>query len=345
MNLRESAPLPFAICTQDGTLFTASQYQAICDSLPDPTFILTESGRYVAVLGGKDKRYYHDGSCLVGHRIADVLAPAKAAWFEQQIQSALTCQKMLVVEYELSAHDVLGLPSEGPAEPIWFEGRISALEQLYDGEKAVLWVASNITASKELQQQLQLHALSDELTGLHNRRRFMQALDAAYAGFIRHAQPAYLLCFDVDHFKTINDGQGHPVGDQALRDLAQAVQQLAEDDYLVCRLGGDEFAVLCPERSMAEIQAFAQQLLIRGYQALASYAAGGKTPALSIGLAHFTASDTSMQDIMRRADQALYISKIQGGHRLSTSECCLDQSAEVKAQTGVALKVPLAPAP
>ncbi len=163
-------------------MFTAFQYQAICDSLPDPTFILTESGRYVAVLGGKDKRYYHDGSSLVGRRIADVLAPAKTAWFEQQIQRALTGQQMLVVEYELSAHDVLGLPTEGPEERIWFEGRISALEQLYDGEKAVLWVASNITASKELQQQLQLHALSDELTGLHNRRRFMQALDAAYAG-------------------------------------------------------------------------------------------------------------------------------------------------------------------
>lgn len=306
-------------------MFTAFQYQAICDSLPDPTFILTESGRYVAVLGGKDKRYYHDGSSLVGRRIADVLAPAKTAWFEQQIQRALTGQQMLVVEYELSAHDVLGLPTEGPEERIWFEGRISALEQLYDGEKAVLWVASNITASKELQQQLQLqlHALSDELTGLHNRRRFMQALDAAYAGFTRHARPACLLCFDVDHFKTINDGQGHPVGDQALRDLAQAVQQLAEDDYLVCRLGGDEFAVLCQERSMAQVMAFAQQLLIRGRQALASYAAGGKAPSLSIGLAHFTASDTSMEDIMRRADQAVYISKVQGGHQLSTSEHCL----------------------
>lgn len=308
---------------QDDALFTTFQYQAICDSLPDPTFILTESGRYVAVLGGKDKRYYHDGSSLVGRRIADVLAPAKTAWFELQIQRALTRQQMLVVEYELSAHDVLGLPTEGPEERIWFEGRISALEQLYDGEKAVLWVASNITASKELQQQLQLHALSDELTGLHNRRRFMQALDVAYAGFTRHARPACLLCFDVDHFKTINDGQGHPVGDQALRDLAQAVQQLAEDDYLVCRLGGDEFAVLCQERSMAQVMAFAQQLLIRGRQALASYAAGGKAPSLSIGLAHFTASDTSMEDIMRRADQAVYISKVQGGHQLSTSEQCL----------------------
>ena len=128
-------------------LFTASQYQSICNSLPDPTFILTESGRYVAILGGKDKRYYHDGSSLLGKRVSDVLTANKAQWFVQKIQDAIASQKMLVVEYELSASDVLGLTADGPVEPIWFEGRISALEQPYCDEKAVVWVASNITAA------------------------------------------------------------------------------------------------------------------------------------------------------------------------------------------------------
>ncbi len=95
------------------TLFSASQYESICNSLPDPTFILTASGRYAAILGGKDKRYYHDGSSLVGKYLSDVLSTAKTQWFLQQIHCALTSQQMLVVEYELSAHDVLGLPTEG----------------------------------------------------------------------------------------------------------------------------------------------------------------------------------------------------------------------------------------
>ena len=299
------------------TLFSASQYESICSSLPDPTFILTVSGRYVAILGGKDKRYYHDGSSLLGKYLSDVLSPAKTQWFLQQIHHALSSQQMLVVEYELSALDVLGLPTEGPVESIWFEGRVSALEQLFDGEAAVLWVASNITASKHMQLKLQHQAMTDELTGLHNRRFFMQALESAYRAFIDGGHPACLVSFDVDNFKAINDGLGHPAGDQALRDLAQAVQRLASAEDVVCRVGGDEFVVLCQGSSVAEIKGFAQRLLDTGYEVLKPYSTPDSMPGLSVGIAHFSAVDASMEDIMRRVDQAMYMSKTQGGQQLS----------------------------
>ncbi|MGE8398225.1 MAG: GGDEF domain-containing protein [Comamonas sp.] len=301
----------------DTPLLTHSQYASICESLPDPTFILTESGRYAAILGGKDKRYYHDGSSLVGKRIADVLMPVKTQWFLSQIHAALASQQMLIAEYELSVHDVLGVPVEGPVEPIWFEGRITALDQTYDGERAVVWVASNITGTKQLQRKLHQQAMSDELTGLHNRRSFIQALSQAYASFKHHGKPACLVYLDVDYFKAINDNLGHPAGDQALRDLSAAVQMSIASDDMFCRLGGDEFALLCPGRTMEEITALAQQLLHKGQQALAPFATVGPAPALSLGIAHFQASDVTMQDVMHRADQALYVSKEQGGHQMS----------------------------
>lgn len=303
----------------DASSLTLSQYESICESLPDPTFILTESGRYAAILGGKDKRYYHDGSSLVGKRIGDVLTPAKTDWFLAQIRTALASQQMLIAEYELSGHDVLGIPVEGPVEPIWFEGRITALQQTYGGERAVVWVASNITGTKQLQRKLHQQAMSDELTGLHNRRYFIQALSHAYASFKQYGKPACLMYFDVDYFKAINDNLGHPAGDQALRDLSAAVQKAVSADDLFCRLGGDEFALLCQGRSMQEITALAQQLLLSGRQALAPYATVGPAPALSLGIAHFQASDVNVQDVMHRADQALYTSKVQGGHQMSTA--------------------------
>ena len=303
-------------------LFTASQYQSICNSLPDPTFILTESGRYVAILGGKDKRYYHDGSSLLGKRVSDVLTANKAQWFVQKVQDAIASQKMLVVEYELSASDVLGLTADGPVEPIWFEGRISALEQPYCDEIAVVWVASNITANKRMQQLLQRQAMSDELTGLYNRRRLMQVLEQAYIDFKKHAKPASLLSFDVDNFKAINDGLGHPAGDQALLELANAVRKLASPGDCVCRLGGDEFSILCQGRTMSDITAFASQLLQTGREVLQPYATQGSMPGLSLGIAHFCPEDTSMEAIMRRADQALYLSKTQGGHQMNVTDGC-----------------------
>lgn len=303
----------------EASLLTQSQYESICDSLPDPTFILTESGRYAAILGGKDKRYYHDGSSLVGKWIGDVLTPAKSEWFVAQIRSALASQQMLIAEYELSVHDVLGVPVEGPVEPIWFEGRITALKQTYGGERAVVWVASNITGTKQLQRKLHQQAMSDELTGLHNRRYFIQALSHAYASFKQHGAPACLMYFDVDYFKAINDNLGHPAGDQALRDLSAAVQKTVAADDLFCRLGGDEFALLCQGRSVEEITALAQRLLHSGRQALAPYATIGPAPGLSLGIAHFQTPDVHIQDVMHRADQALYTAKVQGGQQMSVT--------------------------
>ena len=202
-------------------------------------------------------------------------------------------------------------------EPIWFEGRITALQQTYGGERAVVWVASNITGTKQLQRKLHQQAMSDEPTCLHNRRYFIQALDHAYVSFQQRGTPACLMYFDVDYFKAINDNLGHPAGDHALRDLSVAVQKAVSADDLFCRLGGDEFAILCQGRSMEEITALAQQLLHSGCEALAPYATRGPAPALSLGIAHFQGSDVHMQDVMQRADQALYTSKLQGGHQMS----------------------------
>ena len=103
---------------------TPAMLAATLQALPDPAFILTCSGRYGAVFGGSDKRYYHDGSSLVGLTISDVLEDEKARWFLQQIDTALKSRELLVVEYGLSGHDVKGLTNEGPTDTIWFEGRV-----------------------------------------------------------------------------------------------------------------------------------------------------------------------------------------------------------------------------
>jgi hypothetical protein len=109
----------------DLSLFSNEQIAALLSALPDPAFILTRSGRYAAIFGGTDSRYYHDGSSLVGKYISDVLNDEKAAWFLAQINIALASRGLHVAEYPLAADDVKGVSGAGPTEPIWFEGRCS----------------------------------------------------------------------------------------------------------------------------------------------------------------------------------------------------------------------------
>lgn len=132
----------------------ASQLLAVLASLPDPVFLLTRSGRYAAIFGGTDSRYYHDGKGLVGKRLHDVLQPAKADWFLGEIARVLNSGGLQIIEYALSGRDVLGLDDRGPADQIWFEGRVQKLNFQIDDEDAVLWVAGNITHRISIESQL-----------------------------------------------------------------------------------------------------------------------------------------------------------------------------------------------
>ena len=95
-------------------MISIDQMATVLDALPDPAFILSRSGKYVAVFGGRDKRYYHDGSNLVGLYIADLIKPDKAQWFIDRIAQALESRNLLIEEYELGSRDVKGLPDDRP---------------------------------------------------------------------------------------------------------------------------------------------------------------------------------------------------------------------------------------
>ncbi|MDP2805283.1 MAG: helix-turn-helix domain-containing protein [Gallionellaceae bacterium] len=136
------------------TSLSVEQLHSILASFPDPVFLLTRSGRYAAIYGGTDSRYYHDGSGLVGKHLHDVLKPDKADWFLAEIAKVLELRGMHILEYGLDGSDVLGLDDLGPSDTIWFEGRVQALDFLIDEEEAVLWVASNITDRINIEMEL-----------------------------------------------------------------------------------------------------------------------------------------------------------------------------------------------
>ena len=300
----------------DLSLFSNEQIAALLSALPDPAFILTRSGRYAAIFGGTDSRYYHDGSSLVGKSIADVLHPEKASWFQAQIAIALAARGLHVVEYPLAADDVKGVGSVGPAETIWFEGRVQPLEYQVMGEDAVLWVASNITASKKLESLLRMQSETDALTGLANRRKLMSGLTEHFELFARYKTPTSVLIFDIDHFKGINDEYGHLAGDKAIAVTAEVCRRELRAADFPARLGGDEFVVLMPHTDAAHAIMISERLRVKIAEALRELGTLGKGATISGGLSEMTAGDTSYEDVLKRADDALYRAKRDGRNRI-----------------------------
>jgi two-component system, cell cycle response regulator len=302
--------------------FGLPEMAGILRALPDPVFVLTRSGRYAAVLGGADARYYHDGTCLVGRSLSDVLNEEKARWFGEQVDQALQTGRLHVVEYCLGAPDVDGLLDAGPQGPIWFEGRIQALALPVNGEPAVLWVASNITERHRLEERLRQLSETDELCALANRRKLMRMLAERFDEFARYATPTAVLSLDIDNFKAINDQLGHEAGDRAIVLAAQACMAALRANDLAARPGGDEFVVIMPHTSMETAAQIADRLRHEIGLALLALRPAGLGTTISCGVSEFKSGDGSIDDVLRRADQALYRAKTGGRNRVELDRGC-----------------------
>lgn len=297
-------------------MVNVEQMGLVLEALPDPAFILSRSGKYLAVFGGRDERYYHDGSGLVGLRVSDVVKTAKANWFLEQIELALESGKLLIKEYELSNKDVKGLLDEGPDQPIWFEGRIQALDFLIGGEAVVLWVASNISERHELEIRLREFGDTDQLTGLFNRRKLERDLTLHYETFVRHSIPTSILMFDLDHLKKINDSLGHHAGDELIRAVGDICRSELRKTDIACRFGGDEFVIALPNTEQEHAEQFADRLCEIFRRGLSQFSMGGIAVTVSMGVTTMMPEDRSCEDTLKRADAALYEAKRGGRNQV-----------------------------
>ena len=183
----------------------------------------------------------------------------------------------------------------------------------------------DVTQRKNLERELQRLATTDMLTGMANRRAFLECAESVYAHSRHSGEPLTLLMLDLDHFKSINDRFGHLEGDRALAEFAQAVKSQLRASDVAGRLGGEEFGVLLPATSLDEGRQVALRIL-HSVRALQLHDEGGNAyhVTASLGLSTFRGTDRSLRDMLDRADQALYQAKHHGRNQIASQEPCSD---------------------
>jgi diguanylate cyclase (GGDEF)-like protein/PAS domain S-box-containing protein len=183
----------------------------------------------------------------------------------------------------------------------------------------MLPTAVEITERKRLEVELQRQAHLDYLTGLSNRRSFMDRSEVEFSRAQRYDNSLSILMLDIDHFKQINDGYGHQAGDFVLKFLAMTIQEVLRNVDIIGRLGGEEFAAVLPETEIekaTEVAERLRQVIATGEVELTD---GSKIQfTVSIGIAAFTDKNSNIDMLLNEADKALYRAKQTGRNRVCT---------------------------
>jgi len=161
-------------------------------------------------------------------------------------------------------------------------------------------------------------AITDPLTGLHNRRYMESHLKTLVEEAMQRGRSLSLLIIDIDYFKAVNDTHGHDVGDAVLKEFAVRLRRNIRGIDLACRLGGEEFVVVMPDTDLAKAYAVAERLRkqIAGEPFCREGSGQGLVVTASVGLATLEAADDTPETILKRADQALYCAKRDGRNRV-----------------------------
>ncbi|MBO3759650.1 GGDEF domain-containing protein [Ciceribacter sp. L1K22] len=281
--------------------------QACIDNLPTPIFFKNGRGVYVGCNTAFEAFIGRPSEEIIGRTVWEIAPPELAAAYEEADRALIERGGVQVYEGQVCRDAEL-------RRDVSFHKAV-----IVDGQGGVRGIAGamlDITDRKMLERDLKRAAERDPLTDLYNRRKFFDYASALTPATPEAFAPTSIAVMDIDHFKAINDGCGHAVGDEVLRRVAAEMKAAFEDIGIVARAGGEEFYALLPGLSPAAASAHLESL--RQNIAEINIDADG-TPigvTISIGVAGFDPQREAPSEGLKRADLALYRAKNAGRNQL-----------------------------
>ena len=181
-------------------------------------------------------------------------------------------------------------------------------------------VADRTKALSEANRHLEEISLTDMLTGLPNRRHALRKLGDLWDQSLKGATPLACMIIDADHFKKVNDSYGHNAGDIVLSELAKTIQDAVRNDDVACRLGGDEFFVICPNTDKQGGLNVAEYVRKTVSELRVSVGDGEWHGSISIGLATRDADMENSHELIKIADDSVYMAKRNGKNCVRTGD-------------------------
>ncbi len=199
---------------------------------------------------------------------------------------------------------------------LWLSVSCSKIDFL--GTPSVMFYLRDITDLKNREVELEKASNTDPLTNLLNRRGFSTRANDEFSGARRHQYPLALAMCDLDLFKQLNDNYGHDFGDEVLRQFSSACEGALRDQDMVARFGGEEFVILLVNTEMEAVLTILERFR-KSWQSIGHTINGQEClSTVSIGVAQLQDSDNDIDDVLKRADDLLYVCKASGRNNVSS---------------------------
>ncbi len=284
--------------------FSEKKYRTIFDCAGDSLFVHDFEGRFLDVNRVAWERLGYSREELLARSMFDIDGKESA----EKIRKILS----QIENTGEASFETRHFCIDGTALNVWINSR--RIE--YGAELAVLSVTRDISDRKRMEEKLRALATKDPLTGTSNRRHFMECVRKELLRSRRYGSPMPMLILDIDYFKIINDSYGHDVGDEVLIAVVNTCLATLRSTDTFGRLGGEEFAAVLTQTDAAGALMTAERLRKALAQMTVLTVSGPLRLTVSIGLAMAEAGDASVEDVMKRADMALYEAKSKGRNRV-----------------------------
>lgn len=290
------------------------RFSAVIQSAYDGIITVDSDQRICLFNAAAEEMFGYDCEEIIGQPLAILIPETHREKHEHQVRqfkgSPIQSRQM----FERGGR-ITGLRKDGGTFPV--EISISKID--VDGATEYTAVVRDISEQARLIDQLHNQAKTDQLTGLLNRRAFMERAAQEIAISHRYTHPLAVLMIDIDHFKRVNDQYGHDAGDIVLTAMARAGNGVLRKSDVFARIGGEEFAVLLPMTGEKEAFILAERLreTIDKGRFKMDWKKYDPIPfSVSIGVALLEADDAVIDDALKRADNALYTAKNTGRNRV-----------------------------
>ena len=277
----------------------------LVENLRDGVIVLDNQLRVIDFNPAVQNAFILSKSTMIGKSLTEVIP---------ELGSILTARRALALdslEIELETDRAL--------HPRLYEARFTSLLDNRSVQIGQILLLRDITEQKNVQGKLQQLAITDPLTGLFNRRHFFELASHEFKRSRRYGHPQSIVIFDVDHFKTINDTHGHAAGDDVLQNLAQKCGEQLRSFDVMARYGGDEFILMLPETENDKACQTAERLRQVIESSQVATGSGPLQVTISFGIATLQeGDDISLDELIDRADTALYSAKNSGRNQIRT---------------------------